>query len=86
MLCRQTLILVVFLACGVAACKSQESLTAKQVGCSTRDVTIIPSEYSRAGSLTRWCAMCGNDTFVCVSNPQRDPVVCRKVEVGPPCE
>ena len=79
-------VFVAMLACGLAACKSKESLTAREVSCNTRDVTIIDSEFSRAGSLTRWCAQCGGDFYLCVTNPERDPVDCRKVEPGPPCQ
>ena len=79
-------ILVALLACALAACKSKEALTAREISCNTRDVSIVNSEYSRAGSLTRWCARCDGVTYVCVSNPQLDPVDCRKVEPGPPCE
>ena len=78
--------LVALLVFGVLGCKSKESVTAREISCNTRDVKIVASEYSRAGSLTRWCARCDGVTYVCVTNPQLDPVDCRKVEPGPPCQ
>ena len=84
--CRSWVILIALIVCGLTACKSKESVTAREISCNTRDVKIIDSEYSRAGSLTRWCASCGGDYYLCVTNPQRDPVDCRKVEPGPPCQ
>jgi hypothetical protein len=83
---RKWVILVTLILCSLAGCKSKESVTAREIDCAVRDVHIIDSEFSRAGSLTRWCARCENNFYLCVTNPNHDPVECLKVQPGPPCE
>ena len=70
----------------VAGCKSQPQITGKEIGCNTRDVEIIDSEFKRMGSLTTWCASCEDRIYQCITNPGRDRIECRRVEVGPPCQ
>lgn len=70
----------------VSGCKSQSQMTAREVGCNTRDVLIIDSEFKRKGSTTRWCARCEGRFYQCVTNPRRDHIECRRVEAGPPCK
>ena len=40
----------------LAACASQERLTADATGCSKRKITIVSSDFKRDGVETAWCA------------------------------
>jgi hypothetical protein len=79
------LVLFVILS-SLFGCKSPSQMTAKEIGCNTRDVEIIDSEFKRNGSMTAWCARCGDRLYQCMTNPRRDRIECRRVDVGPPCE
>ena len=84
-------IAVLFFVLGlVSACKTPSSLMGKEIGCSTRGVEIIDSEFSRSGSGTTWCVRCTDkefsETYICASNPEHDRVQCREVPLGPPCQ
>jgi hypothetical protein len=69
----------------VSGCKSASSLTAKAIDCKTSKVEIIDSKYKREGTTTSWCARCEDQTYVCVTNINRDRISCTKVPEGPPC-
>jgi hypothetical protein len=70
----------------VSGCKSPSSLSAKALGCRTAELDMLDSEFSRSGSTTTWCARCGGQTHICVTNPNRSRIECREVPAGPPCE
>ena len=40
----------------LSGCSSKEMMTQSALGCSIRDLEIIPSEFERQGSRTNWCA------------------------------
>ncbi len=82
----RVLFVAVVILLSISGCKSQSQMTAKETGCATRDVEIIDSEFKRMGSTTTWCARCEDRFYQCVTNPRRDRIECRRVEVGPPCE
>jgi hypothetical protein len=75
---------------GLSACNSIETMTAEQIGCETREVRILESQFKRFGSETTWCARCtganAGGNYVCATNPSRERVECRAVPPGPPCE
>lgn len=78
-------------ACAFAAallaggCASPERMTAQQVECGTREVTIIPSRFSRMGSQTAWCATCRGKVYRCVTNAQRSRTQCELSREGDGC-
>ena len=86
MLYVRAVLVVVLVFLSVSGCKSQSQITANAIGCETAEVEIIDSEFKRQGSLTTWCARCGNRFYQCITNPSRDHIECRRVPVGPPCE
>lgn len=87
--CRFAVLLFSVVGC-LSGCKSTETMTAAQLGCDTRDVKILDSQFERAGSETTWCARCSGSNsgknYVCATNPSRDRVQCREVPPGPPCD
>jgi hypothetical protein len=70
---------------GGCAGKSREALTGKAVGCSTRNVTVVPSEYDRKGMETSWCATCKEKRYQCVTNADRTRTVCKESTEGDGC-
>ncbi len=64
---------------------SKEALTGKAVGCPTRDVNILPSEYARKGMDTSWCAACKNKRYQCVTNADRTRTSCKETNDGDGC-
>lgn len=79
------MLLLVALAVGVAACKTQTGLTAGATGCGVTDLDVIKSRYSREGTTTAWCAKCKEKIYHCVSNPERSRVQCRLANSSDPC-
>jgi len=75
------------LACALmfSGCASQEKMTAESVQCGTREVTIIPSRFSRMGSETAWCASCRGKVYRCATNAQRTRVECSPSREGDGC-
>jgi hypothetical protein len=71
-------VVIGLLLLSVAACRSPAALTAEAAHCSASDTSIVPSAYSREGSTTVWCATCKDKLYYCVSNPDRDRVVCKE--------
>lgn len=69
----------------LAACVSQSKLTARATGCSTRDVTIVGSDFKRQGVETAWCARCGGKLYQCATNADRTDVKCFQPREGGPC-
>ena len=70
----------------LSGCSSKEMMTQSALGCSIRDLEIIPSEFERQGSRTNWCAKCEGKTFWCTTNAARSKLTCREVGAGrPPC-
>lgn len=67
---------IVLLALLAAACTGPERLTAKATPCSTKEVTIQSSEFSRNGSTTAWCAECKGKVYQCASNVERTRAQC----------
>ena len=66
----------------LSGCSSKEMMTRSALGCSIRDLEIIPSEFERQGSRTNWCAKCEGKTFWCTTNAARSRLTCRKVGAG----
>ena len=69
----------------LGGCASQEKLTADAVGCGTREVSVIPSRFSRMGSETAWCASCRGKVYRCATNAKRDRVECQQSREGDGC-
>lgn len=70
----------------LSGCSSKEMMTRSALGCSIRDLEIIPSEFERQGSRTNWCAKCEGKTFWCTTNAARSKLTSREVGAGrPPC-
>lgn len=70
----------------LSGCSSKEMMTRSALGCSIRDLEIIPSEFERQGSRTNWCAKCEGKTFWCTTNAARSKLTCREVGADrPPC-
>ena len=82
---RALLLTPVVLGALLAGCASQEKLTAEAVQCGTREVSIIPSRFSRMGSETAWCATCRGTVYRCVSNAQRSRTECVPSREGDGC-
>ena len=59
------------------ACSSQDRLTSKATPCSTKDVKIVNSEFSRRGVTTAWCAECNNKLYLCATDTEHSKVECR---------
>lgn len=82
--------LLIVILCSLSACKSPSALTAEAIGCTTREVRILDSEFSRSGSNTTWCARCLDHkidkNYICVTSPSRERIECREVALGPPCQ
>ena len=60
-----------------AACSSPERLTSKATPCSTGQVKIVSSEFSRKGVTTAWCAECKDKLYLCATDTERTKVECR---------
>ncbi len=69
----------------LTACTSQSKLTANATGCSSRDVTIVASDFKREGIETAWCARCGTKLYQCATNADRTNVKCFEPREGGPC-
>lgn len=69
--------LTLLLAAVLAGCATQSQRTAKAVGCNVVNVDILPSEASRRGVTTDWCARCKEQIYRCIGNAARDKVQCR---------
>ena len=78
--------LIVVLGLLAAACASPERLTAKAIGCATRDVDIVPSLFSRKGMETAWCATCKDKLYRCATNIERTRTTCMESREGDGCQ
>lgn len=74
-----------FLAALLAGCASKERMTARATKCRMLDVTIVDSEFKRAGSTTAWCAKCGGKRYQCASDASHDKAVCFEAREGTSC-
>lgn len=81
---RRVALITAFLA--LAGCASQERMTAKEVGCGTREISIIPSSFSNKGMKTAWCAVCRDKVYRCATNAQRTRTVCTESKEGDGCQ
>jgi hypothetical protein len=72
-------------AIALAACASQERLTASATGCSKRQITIVGSDFKRDGVETAWCARCGTKLYQCATNADRTTAHCFEAKEGGPC-
>ena len=81
---RAALLAVVALA-ALTGCATPENLTSQATGCATRDLDIVPSDFSRDGVETAWCARCKDKLYQCVTNAARDKVQCFEAKEGGPC-
>ena len=70
---RSLILAVALLAVG---CTSPERLTSKATPCATKEVRIQPSDFSRNGSTTAWCAECKGQLYQCVSTAEHSRVEC----------
>jgi len=70
----------------LAGCATPERLTAKAIGCATRDVTIAPSAFSRKGMKTAWCATCRDKLYRCATNAERSRITCVASREGDGCQ
>jgi hypothetical protein len=77
--------LAMLLALVAAGCASKERLTARATGCGVTSVSIVDSEFKRAGSTTAWCAKCGGKRYQCVSSADHDRVQCFEPHEGTTC-
>jgi len=59
-----------------AGCSSPERLTSKATPCSTGEVRIQQSAFSRNGSTTAWCAECKGKLYQCAATAERTRVEC----------
>lgn len=59
------------------ACSSPERLTSKVTPCSTGDVKIVNSDFSRRGVTTAWCAECKDKLYLCATGADRSKAECR---------
>jgi hypothetical protein len=78
--------LLVTCALVAAGCTGPQRLTAKATPCSTKEVEILPSEFSRTGSTTAWCAECKGKVYQCVSNAERTRVECHLARADDVCK
>jgi hypothetical protein len=77
---------IIAVTCLLAACMtSKERLTAKAVGCSSREVEVLQSDFSRRGVETAWCATCNDKLYRCATNPERSRVSCLESREGDGC-
>lgn len=74
---RARCLVTVALAACLSACGTQTQRTAKVVDCNVATVKILPSEASRRGSTTDWCARCKDKVYRCIGNADRDKTQCR---------
>ena len=82
----RTLILLSIATVVLAGCgTSREALTAKAVGCATRHVNLVPSQYDRKGMETSWCATCKGKLYQCVTNADRTRSSCKESKEGDGC-
>lgn len=61
----------------IAACSSQERLTSRATSCTTKEIKILGSEFSRRGSTTAWCAECKGKIYQCATDIEHTKVECR---------
>jgi hypothetical protein len=67
------------------ACSSPERLTSKATPCSTGQVNIVSSDFSRRGVTTAWCAECKGKLYLCATNAERTKVECRPSTADDAC-
>jgi hypothetical protein len=77
--------LAVLVPIALGACATPERLTAQATGCAGRDLDIVPSDFTRQGVETAWCARCKDKLYQCVTNVARDRVQCFEAKEGGPC-
>jgi len=79
------IVLAVLVALALVGCASKERLTARATGCRVIDVSIVDSDFQRAGSTTAWCAKCGGKRYQCATSPDRDRAQCVEARPGTTC-
>ena len=67
------------------ACSSPERLTSKATTCSTGQVRIVGSDFSRRGVTTAWCAECKGKLYLCATDAERTKVECRPSTLEDAC-
>jgi hypothetical protein len=77
---------IVAAAALASGCTSPERLTSKVTPCSTKEVQIVPSEFSRNGSTTAWCAECKGRLYQCVSTADRTRAQCHLARADDVCK
>ncbi len=66
-------------------CSSPERLTSKATPCSTGQVRIVGSDFSRRGVTTAWCAECKGKLYLCATNAERTKVECHPSTLDDAC-
>lgn len=79
-------VLLALAALLAAGCTGPERLTAKVTPCTTKEVQIQSSEFSRTGSTTAWCAECKGKLYQCATNPERTHVECHVARADDICK
>jgi hypothetical protein len=79
-------VLLALCALLAAGCRTPERLTSKLTPCSTGEVQIQSSEFSRTGSTTAWCAECKGKLYQCATNPERTHTECHIARADDICK
>ena len=82
------LVFISILVCAAvvtAGCSSQDRLTSRATPCSTKEVKILNSEFSRRGATTAWCAECKGKIYQCATDIEHTKVECRPVTLDDVC-
>lgn len=61
----------------LGGCATKSQRTARAIDCRPVSVEILPSEASRRGVTTDWCARCEGKIYRCIGNADRDKTQCR---------
>jgi hypothetical protein len=82
-----TVALVMLLAPVLSAgCTNQQRLSSDATPCSTKEVRIVPSVFSRNGTTTAWCAECKGKIYQCASTADRSRTQCHLARAEGVCE
>ena len=79
-------VVLVAVVAAASGCISPERLTSKATSCTTKEVQIVPSEFSRDGSTTAWCAECKGKLYQCVTTADRTRTQCHVAREDDVCK
>jgi len=77
---------ILMVALSAAGCTGPQRLTSKVTPCSTKEVQIVPSEFSRNGTTTAWCAECKGQLYQCVATADRSRAQCHLARADDICK